>query len=742
MQAKVVTMANEERPGSGGAIDAGAGGSRAEALEVRIARVELELAALQRRMGVEAAESETLRAPSPPPMPSTTATQPASVAPRQDAVPQQWAGARTKATGGDSLQSFEERLGSQIFNRIAIVLLLIGTAYGLKLAVDRGFIGPTGRVLAGLAAGVGLVVWSERFRRKGAAAFSYSLKAVGSGILYLTLWASFQIFHLLPAPTALAMMIVVTAWNAYMAWVQNSELLAVYALAGGFATPLLVSSGGNHEVFLFAYLLAIDIATVALVRLKSWPRLLVGAFPSTIAFFIGWYARFFVADELMITAFFIAMIGAIFASVPIGGEVVEAESGEGRSASLVKVVNPILLPLANAAFVALAFYSVLQDSGHHALLPWLMIALAAVYLGLMQARQSRVAAAIHLSLAVVFLTIAVPLKASGHWITVSWLVEGVALLWVAARIEPSSVGDEPRESSLASITLRWLGASSLLLGFCGACFHVLDMVDAGTLSFLNKGTGTAVTGIAAFAAAGWLALKRVADSQKIAKADDGFSWSKIGMTATLLIGMTAALLTVREVLFSWRMQLVHAPFQTGDFFTAFLGLAIFAALIVLSLRVAEWHDDGEFWRGAAAFSTIAFNLIAVLTGVREVSAVWNGSSTGWSADAALRQALAISAFLMIYGAALLAFGFWKRSGFLRWQSLVLLGFTILKTFLYDMRNLSQGYRVASVLGLGALLMAISFAYQKDWLNLRGMQAPASLEATAEEGRGSAPEVER
>jgi uncharacterized membrane protein len=35
-----------------------------------------------------------------------------------------------------------------------------------------------------------------------------------------------------------------------------------------------------------------------------------------------------------------------------------------------------------------------------------------------------------------------------------------------------------------------------------------------------------------------------------------------------------------------------------------------------------------------------------------------------------------------------------------------------------MRNLSQGYRVVSFLCLGILLMAISFAYQRDWLALR------------------------
>src|SRR5258708_30910446 len=73
---------------------------------------------------------------------------------------------------------------------------------------------------------------------------------------------------------------------------------------------------------------------------------------------------------------------------------------------------------------------------------------------------------------------------------------------------------------------------------------------------------------------------------------------------------------------------------------------------------------------------------------------------------------------MVYGRILVAIGFWKRTAFIRWQALILLVFTIGKTFLYDMRDLSQGYRVLSFLGLGALLMAISFAYQKDWLALR------------------------
>ena len=189
---------------------------------------------------------------------------------------------------------------------------------------------------------------------KGVSAFSYSLKAVGSGVLYLSLWAAFQLYHLLPANVVLGAMILVTAWNAYMSWSQNSEVLAAYALAGAFATPLLLSTGENHEIFLFVYILAIDVACVALVRLKSWPRLLFGAFPATVAFFIGWYAEYYGAfnagQPVEITTVFIVLFFLVFVLPTI----LRARSAEKP----VTQITEVFLPLANAIFVALALYSV------------------------------------------------------------------------------------------------------------------------------------------------------------------------------------------------------------------------------------------------------------------------------------------------------------------------------------------------------------------------------------------------
>ncbi|HYL95535.1 MAG TPA: DUF2339 domain-containing protein, partial [Terriglobales bacterium] len=104
----------------------------------------------------------------------------------------------------------EARIGSQWLNRIGIVALLIGLSYFLKYAFENNWIGPAAQILIGLIAGAAVVIWSEWFRIRGYQAFSYSLKAVGIGALYLSLWAAFQVYSLIPMSVAFTAMVVVT----------------------------------------------------------------------------------------------------------------------------------------------------------------------------------------------------------------------------------------------------------------------------------------------------------------------------------------------------------------------------------------------------------------------------------------------------------------------------------------------------------------------------------------------------
>jgi uncharacterized membrane protein len=536
-------------------------------------------------------------------------------------------------------RSLESRIGSQWFNRIGILAILIGMAWFLKLAIDNHWIGPLGRVLIGLIAGAALIAWSERFRAHGYAAFSYSLKSVGSGVLYLSLWAAFSLFHLIPGSVAFAAMIGVTAFNGFLSWVQDSELLALYAIAGGFGTPLLVSTGENHEIALFSYMLLLNLTVLILVALKPWSRLLFGAFAGTVFYSVGWSSSFYSADQIGTTAFFFACFFILFALAP---RIVCIDQMYGSTDAAVNTsawdkLATILLPILNASLGFLAFYSLLESKHLESAEPWLAVLFGAFYLLLLRLPASGrwraspvLLSELHLAAAVVFLTIAIPLKAAGRWLTIGWFAEGAALLWVGSRTR--------------STLLRVLALFCLALAL--VALLTVNPTTSNTPIF-NARFATYLAGIAAFAFAAWIA-QRFSTEQN----DVQFPWASIAALAALIMN----------------------------------GLILLA--IALEIHAYWW---GQPWRGQYG-----------LYGAYRMYAQFS-----------------YSALFMGFGAILLGLGFSRNSAFLRWQALVLLALSIGKVFLVDVSELSQGYRILSFLGLGALLLAVSFVYQRDWFNLRG-----------------------
>jgi uncharacterized membrane protein len=535
-------------------------------------------------------------------------------------------------------RSLESRIGSQWFNRVGILAVLIGMAWFLKLAIDNHWIGPLGRVLIGLVAGAGLIAWSERFRAKGYAAFSYSLKSVGSGILYLSLWAAFSLFHLIPGSVAFTAMIAVTAFNGFLAWVQDSELLALYAIAGGFGTPLLVSTGENHEVALFSYMLLLNLTVLILVALRPWSRLLFGAFAGTVFYATGWSFSYYSAQQVGTTAFFFACFFLLFALAP--RLVLLQQTGgvdAAQNSSTWDKLATLILPILNASLGFLAFYSMFESKHWESAEPWLAVVFAGFYLLLLRLpavgrwRDNPVLLSeLHLAAAVVFLTIAIPLKASGRWLTIGWLAEGAALLWVASRA---------RSKFLSILALLCLALALV----------ALVTVDPSTTStpLFNARFATFLVGIAVFAFTAWQAYRNAREPQ-------------------------------------------HASMP---------------------------------WLGLAAAAGLVVNGLILLAAGREIHAYWwaSGWHGGYQQYGLYRMyaQFSYSALFMVFGAILLALGFSRHSAFLRWQALVLLAVSIGKVFLVDVSELSQGYRILSFLGLGALLLGVSFIYQRDWFSLRG-----------------------
>jgi uncharacterized membrane protein len=327
----------------------------------------------------------------------------------------------------------ESRIGSHWLNRIGITAVLIGVSYFLKFAFDNNWIGPAGRVAIGLLAGIAVVVWSENFRHRGYVIFSYSLKAVGIGALYLSLYAAFQVYSLVPGGVAFIMMFAVTAATALMAWTQDAEVLAAFALIGGFSTPALLSTGQNREVALFAYVVVLDLGALALVILKPWRRLLILSYFGTLGLYIGWYSSFYDLTQWRMTVAFATLFFAIFAIAPLLAQ----PAAKGWMSDSV----PPLVAVVNAAGYFLQIYIMFEEIGTKDR-AWFALALAALYIFLSrQARgrgenpeAARTVDLLHLALAIGFITVAIPIRLDAHWVTMGWFVEAAVLLWVAERI--------------------------------------------------------------------------------------------------------------------------------------------------------------------------------------------------------------------------------------------------------------------------------------------------------------------
>jgi uncharacterized membrane protein len=529
----------------------------------------------------------------------------------------------SRAPSGD----LERKIGQYWLNRVGIVAVLTGVSYFLKYAFENNWIGPSGRVAIGLLAGAGLLLWSERFRAKGHPAFSYSLKAVGLGTLYLSLWAAFQVYHLVPVGVAFGAMAAVTGATIVMAWTQNAMVLAAFALAGGFSTPLLLSTGENHEASLFTYVALLDIAVLILIVLKPWLQLAWGSFLGTLLLSGLWAERYYGSDNRTETTVFFALFAAIFALSPLLSEDSALDhSRQLASASVLALMN------ATAFFWELfAMYG-----NERTLLTWFALLLAAAYLGLAdgfrrmrQDSDTLTIRLVHITLAVTFLTIAVPLKLEGHSIAIAWIVESAALLWIAARTKTPALGK--------------LGLAALLLGIVDLLF--ISGERAPLLVFNSR-----------------------------------------FFTYLLAIAVLGAVIKYSEPLVSENLRPI---LNAGKIALSLL------ALTALTLEASDFFD----WRlvhPSGQLTQLAYQ---------------------HSAQLRVMQEFTYSAIWLIYGAALMAAGFWKRSGFLRWQALTLMAFTVVKVFVYDVSALDKGYRIVSFVALGGVLLAVSFIYQRDWLKL-------------------------
>lgn len=201
---------------------------------------------------------------------------------------------------------------------VGALALLFGIAFFFKYAIDEGWITEWMRIILGLLVGGLLLVLGDLWKQKYAK-YAQVLSGSGLAVLYFTIFAAYQYYHKLDQPIAFLFTIVITVLGIALAYRYNSKALGLFAVVGGYISPLLISSGENKQVGLFVYLTIVNIGVLLMLLKAYWVELLFIALFGTGLDFLAWCGSFSAPDNIATSVAFILfnylLVGIITATI-------------------------------------------------------------------------------------------------------------------------------------------------------------------------------------------------------------------------------------------------------------------------------------------------------------------------------------------------------------------------------------------------------------------------------------------
>lgn len=237
--------------------------------------------------GVPSAESPPALEP-PAPAPPAATEPPVSHEPPADASPSP----PPSSAGGRRGLDWESLVGVRLFSWISGIALVLGAVLFLRYSIEQGLLGPPIRLAIGILSGVALLVVSETRGRSKWNVTADALGAAGIAILFATFFAADALWHLLPQPATFALMVLVTTVAVLLAIRHDSVFIALLGLVGGFATPILLSTGEDRPIGLFSYLIILNVGLAWVGRRRGWTVLIALSVAFTAVYQWGWLVRF------------------------------------------------------------------------------------------------------------------------------------------------------------------------------------------------------------------------------------------------------------------------------------------------------------------------------------------------------------------------------------------------------------------------------------------------------------------
>lgn len=338
-------------------------------------------------------------------------------------------------------------LGGNTVLRIGAVVLFLGLAFLLRYATE-GVVVPIETRYAGVAGSAIALLGLGWWLRHRNPAFALMMQGTGVGVLYLTVSGAIRVHELLGPTLGFALLVVIMLFSAMLAITQNSLALACAATLGGFAAPILSSTGQGSHVTLFSYFALLNVGIFAIAWFKTWRLVNLIGFFGTFGIGVAWGLRSYTPDlfwsvEPFLILFFLMYlaIGLLFARRKLL-ELSDAPTDASREAMLQwsrrqgNYVDGTLLlgtPLVGFGLQ----YALTADLEFGSAFSALVLGL--LYMGIARLLSGRapgralLLVETYLALGIVFATLAIPLGLGVKWTTSAWAIEGAAIFWLGMR---------------------------------------------------------------------------------------------------------------------------------------------------------------------------------------------------------------------------------------------------------------------------------------------------------------------
>ncbi|MDN2708980.1 DUF2339 domain-containing protein [Janthinobacterium sp. SUN118] len=488
--------------------------------------------------------------------------------------------------------------------KLGLLILFLGVSFLLKYVSAQVTVPIELRLAAIVLADIALLAWAWRIRlsRPG---ISLPLQGTALAILMLVTFGAFRLYELIPAGLAFAVLFVLTVFTCLLAVLQNAVWLAVFGIVGGFAVPLLVSTGSGNHIGLFSYYALLNAGVFAIALKRAWRVLNVLSFGFTFVVATTWGLLRYTPEHYLSTQLFLILFVLFYVGIAIAYCARQAP----RLRHYVDGTLVFGTPLAAMGLQ----YGLVQHFPFGLAFSALVAGLCYTGLAVALWRRDgfRLLAEAFLALGIVFGTLAIPFALDGRWTSAAWALEGAGIVWVGLRQRQ---------------TLAWAFGLLVQAAAWASFLIAMQELDAASALHANIWLGCALLAAAALVMAysfrrhGSPLYPEFMSSLSVLFLAAATAWLLGGIWSEILLRTEAAtqlnLLTVSALgvaaLLAWlaRREQWHAPRAL------LLAVQVLAGLVLLSRASWAWDQhpanlfDGSFLSalllGAAAFASAWF----------------------------------------------------------------------------------------------------------------------------------------